>query len=336
MILNSIYSYSAYATFLGAIVAIVFYLLRSAETKEKIHLFPYSVRKLFIEELKEVSEVTYDLFERRLMKNKNADGVAIALTGSVFLALIILGAVLIPSDLRIVLYYYTVNYYSIQYLIIDTIVLVYLLFFPIKSILRIDKLLLMRFLHILKETVGRSEGLEFDEGKNEWRLIRLYHYIKYFGFVSALSIVGFFIQLILVESTPYFYYQTNLAIALIPFVSFVILVILTFIFERLRLSLLYDVESNFVMGPGGLPGTHKRILLKTSDRGLFSGKPKICYFEGIGKKLKVLYKWQNEMFVSYVKWKDIVAFGFPDVKLLESIEKSFREKENFSDSPSNK
>ena len=75
---------SIIVSILAAIVAILLNTLRSAETKEKIHLFPYSVRKLFIEELKQVSDVTYDLFERRLLKNKNTDDVVIALTGIVW------------------------------------------------------------------------------------------------------------------------------------------------------------------------------------------------------------------------------------------------------------
>lgn len=116
-----------------------------------------------------------------------------------------------------------------------------------------------------------------------------------------------------------------------PFTVFII-----FIFGRLRLSMVYRVESDFLMRLALLPGTHRRILLKTSDRGLFSDKPQICSFEGIGKKLKVLYEWQDEIFVSYVKWRDVITFGFHDAKLLETAEKLLREKENLPDSQSNR
>ena len=336
-IIYSIYPYFVLVSTLAAMVAILLNALRSAETKEKIHLLPYSVRKLFIEELKQASNVAYDLFERRLLKNKGRDDVVIALTGVVWFALIISVVAFIPSDLRIVLYHLTFNYYVVQYLIIDYVVLLFVLIVPFIFLLRIYRLMkLTRLQHIPREIDGRSGGLEFDRNKNERRQIRLYHYIKNFGIVSALSIVGLFIQLLFVGGTPYFYYQTNLAIALIPFVLFAILVFIIFIFGRLRLSMVYRVESDFLMRLALLPGTHRRILLKTSDRGLFSDKPQICSFEGIGKKLKVLYEWQDEIFVSYVKWRDVITFGFHDAKLLETTEKLLREKENLPDSQSNR
>ena len=333
---NSIYPYFVAVSIFGTIVAILLNSLRSAETKEKIHVFPYGVRKLFIAELKRASDVTYDLFESRLIKNKNTDGAVIALNGFVFFALIISGVVFIPSDFRIVLYHSTFNYYVFQYLIIGGFVLVYLLLVPFRPLLKFYDLMIKRSQHILKEMEGKSKGLEFDEGKNERRQIRLYHYIKYFGFVSALSIFGFFIQLIFVESTPYFYYQTNFAITLIPFVLFAVLIFIVISFSRLRLSMLYQVESDFLMHIAHLPATHRRILLKTSDRGMFSDKPQICSLEGIGKVLEVLYEWNNQLFVSYVKWRDVISFGLPDVKWIEATKKFFREKENFSDSPSDK
>ena len=336
MNINSIYAYFLFVSILGVIVAILLNALRSAETKEKIHLFPYSVRKLFIEDLKQASNITYDLFERRLLKNKDRDGVVIALTGIVWFALIITGVVLIPSDLRIVLYHSTFNYYFFEYIIIDFIVLVFLLFVPLIFLLRIGRLMLTRLKHFREEIEGKTGDSKFDENKNERRQMRLYHYIKSFWIVSALSIFGLFIQLLFVGDTPYFYYQTNFAIALIPFVLFAILVFIIIIFGRLRLSMLYDVESDFLMRLALLPATNRMILLKTSDRGLFSDKPQICSFEGIGKKLKVLYEWQDEIFVSYVKWRDVVTFGFNDVKLFETTEKLLREKENLSDSQSNR
>ncbi len=167
--------------------------------------------------------------------------------------------------------------------------------------------------------------------KNERKLIRLYHYIKYFSFVSIFTIIGLFVQTIEVESTSYFYYQTNLAITLIPFIIFAILVSIIFFFGRIRLSELYYQESIFLKGLVHLPASHRRLLLKTSNGGLFSDRPQICYLEEIGSKLKINYKWKGELFVSYVKWKNVAAFGLPNVKQKEAFQKVLNEERIDSD-----
>jgi hypothetical protein len=332
MSVDSIYTYFLIVSILAAIVAILLNTLSSVEKKEKIHLFPYSVRKLFIEELKQVSDVTYDLFERRLLKNKNTDDVVIALTGIVWMALIILGAISVPSDLKIVVYYFTFNYYFFEYVIIGFIVLSFLLLVPLELEYKIYGLSSTRRKHFREAIEGKTSGSKFDENKNERRQIRLYHYIKDFSFVSALTIIGLFIQLLIVGSTPYFYYPTNLAIALIPFIIFAIFLFIILMIGRFRLSELYDLESTFLMQLALFPSTNKKLLLKTSDMELFSDKPQICDVEGIGKKLKVHYKWDDDMFISYVKWKHVIAFGFPGVKLPDAVQKRAIEEKNNSDS----
>ncbi len=160
MNINFIYPYFLIVSILAAISAIILNSLRSAETTEKSHFFPYSVRKLFIEDLKKSSNVAYDLFERRLSKNKKTDGAVIALIGIVLLALIILGAILVPYrsfNLRIFAYNSTFNYYFFEYVIIDYIVIFFLLMIPLKFEIKIDNLMLTRLEGLTKKRREKQE-----------------------------------------------------------------------------------------------------------------------------------------------------------------------------------
>ena len=311
MSINSLYAYFLYVSIVAAFVEILFNFLRSVEAKGEIHLFPYGERKLFIEELKGSSDVAYDLFKIRLEENKRKDFIVVALLGIIPLVLITLGSELMPFDITIIgargLIF---NYYIFEYVVLNYLILFFILYVPFKF--------LSKIWHINEELDEGKEHSKIDEDKIERRQIRLYHYIKYFRSVSGLSIIGFFVQLIFVVNTPYFYFQTNLTIALVPFVLFFIFVFLVTVFGRLRLRLMYEAEDIFLSRLVSLPEAHRRILLKTSKKGLFPNRPQICSFEEIATKLKVRYEWEGETFKSYVKWKDVISFGFLDVESLEN------------------
>lgn len=330
MNINLLYSYFLIISIFAALAAIFYNSLKAAETKSNFHVFPYGMRKLFIDELKQTYGLANDLFERRLLKNKTKDAIVIFLLGIFLFILIISEALLVPFDLNIVFYGYF-NYYYFAYLSVF-LVLYFLVYFPLKFSLKIVSLEFARISQFIKGKVEKTKDSQFDENKYERIKIRFYHYIKYFGFVSAFAIFGLFIQSAIIESTPYFYYQTNLVIAFLPLILFAIFALIIFLFGRIRLAEMYDLESLFLIGIELLSETHKAILLKTSDNGMFSGIPRICYIEGIGSKLKISYKWQNEKFISFIKWKHVSAFGLQDVKLKEDIEKMLKYKETGSDS----
>lgn len=323
MNLNSLY---IYILIFLAVPTASYYILKALEAKRNIHILPYTMRKLFIGELKDASNIAYDLFSKKLLKNDTRDDVAIFLIGNILFVLIILDTTLVPHGSLF-------NYYFFIYFS-DFLVLAFLLLTLLIWTARIFGLRRVRRQLLPMKMEGNIKNLLFDENKNERKMIRLYHYIENFRFISALAIFGLFIQSIFVQSTPFFYFQTNLAIALLPLGAFGILVLIIFLIGRIRITELNDVENYFLMELVSLPETHKTLLLKTSENGMFPDTPQICYLEEIGSKLKISYEWKNAWFVSYVKWKNVAAFGFKDVKLNNTTEKTLREKKNDSDSKS--
>lgn len=321
-ILNSLYTY---VVIISVLSMIIYYALKTVEAKRNIRIFPYSVRKQFIEELKGASDVAYELFERRLLKNGFMDGLVSCSIGIILSVSIILEGALVPFNLRIVLWHGTLNYYFFAYFS-DLFVFTLLLFLPLIMDIKIITLGILRLKELQRKMNEETEISQLDETMNERKQIRLYHYIKNFVFVSVIVAIGLFIQSIIIEGTPYFYYQKNLLIDFLPLEAFVIFVLIIILMGRIRIAEMYEIESKFLMWLAFLPGTHKTLLLKTSKNGIFAGNPKICYLEGIGKKLKITYEWKKELFVSYVKWKDVVAFGLPYVKLNEIFERVLEEK----------
>ena len=328
MKLNSLYT--DLAIFL-AFILIHYYSLKILEAKRNIHIFPYSMRKLFIEEHKDASSFAHDLFERKLLERDKRDQVTIILIIITLPVLIILEAKLVPFDLNIVVPYSTFNYYFFTYFT-GIGVSAFLLFAPLIWGVEIHKLGISRTWR--KHIHGKAKNSQFNENKDKRRMIRLYHYIKYFGFVSPSAIVGLFIQSLVVEETPYFYYQTNIVIAFLPSAVFVILALIISLGGKLRIWMMYELENYFLMKGwiASLPETDRTLLLKTLDSGMFSDRPQICYLEEIGSKLKISYKWEKELFVSYVKWKSVAAFGFPNVKPKEVFKKVLKEEGTDTDS----
>lgn len=315
---NSFYSDIAIFSIL---ITISYYSLKILEAKQNIHIFPYSMRKLFIDELKDASSFAHDLFEIKLPEKHKRDQVTIILIMIILPAFIILEAKLIPFDLNIMVPYGTLNYYFFTYFT-DFGVLAFLFLTPSVWYQEICK-----FGNLRERIQGKAKNSQFNENKDERKMIRFYHYIKYFGFVSPSAIVGLFIQSLVVDETPYFYYQTNMAIAFLPSALFAILVLVISLEGRLRIWMVYESENNFLMNGwiAFLPETDKTLLLKTLDSGMFSDRPQICHLEEIGSKLKISYRWEKELFVSYVKWKNVAAFGFPNVKPKEAFKKVLKE-----------
>lgn len=328
MNLNSFYTY---LVILSLLSTALYYVLKAVETKRNLSIFHFTARKRFIKELKEASDVAYDLFERRLLKNGVRDAVATFFIGIILFVSIILEAVLVPFNLRIAFENDTLNYYFFAYFI-DLLILIILLFLPLIIVLKIQDLNLLRMKESLRNIKEEQLDSKFDKNMNERRQIQFYHYIKNFGYISGPATLGFFIQSIIIGITPYFYYQTNIIIALLPFIVFLFLVVVIILMDRVRIADLYDRESEFLMLLANLPGTHKTLLLKTSSKGIFAGNPKICYIKDIGRKLKVSYEWKKELFVSYINWKDVSDFGLPDVKLFETVEKIIKEEATTIDS----
>ncbi len=318
--LNSIY---IFLTIVSVVLGTVYSGLKAMEVKKNIRILPYSGRKRFIEELKNASKVAQDLFEERLLKKGTRYGFVTFIVGIILFVLIILEAVMVPFNLRIVVYFGTLNYYFFAYFT-DVMILFLLLYLPLILDLKIINLHNVRFIDL--DMYGETYLSKFDEIVHERNKIKLYHYIKNFWIVSASVAFGFFFQSIIIENIPYFYYQTNLVIAFFPLAVFVIFISIILLFGRIRISLIYDTESRFFMWLAFLTGTSKTLLLKTSKNGIFSGTPKICYVEGIGGNLKISYEWNKEKFVSYVEWKDVDAFGLPDLKQTEDFEKGLAER----------
>ena len=309
------------------ITASFYYIFKAVEAKGKIHVFSYSMRKLFMDELEEALDRVYDIFKKRLSKNSKKDATIIVLIGIIIFVLIILGVILIPVDLNIIIQKNIINYYTVNYICIYLPLLFFLVFVPIKWSDKIYKLGIQRVNQYTKTINKEAQDSMFDESDNERRMIRFYHFIKYFGSVSQLAIFALLIQSIAIIDTPYFYYQTNLAIALLPLLPFALLSLAVFIIGRLRIGILYDAEDVLFRVLVYLPGTHRIFLLKTSGNGIFPDSPQICQLDGIGAKLKIIYKHEGKMFFSYIKWKDVVAFSFHDVKFEEAFQKFLKERQ---------
>lgn len=328
MDLNSIY---IYLVIISLLFTALYYVLKILETKRNVSIFTYSNRKRFVNELKEASDVAYNLFERRLLKNGVKDAITIFFIAIAIFVSLILEAAFVPFNLKIVFLNTALNYYFFTYTS-DLLILIMLLFLPLIMDLKLHSLSLLRMKELLNNIKGEPVDTNFDKNMNERRQIKFYHYIKNFGYISGLATLGLFIQSIKIAITLYFYYQANLIIELLPLIAFMIFAVIVIFLERVRIAYMYDTESKFLIRLTSLPETHKTLLLKTSSKGLFADKPYICYIVEIGRKLKVSYEWKNELFVSYIKWKDVSDFGLPDVKLVETLEKIVKERGDIDDS----
>ncbi len=308
MDLNSL---STYLLLVSPISGAIYYFLKAVETKRNISIFPYFWRKQFIEQLKDASDVTYDLFERRLVKNGIKEFMVTYLIGMFLLFLIRSEATCVPFTFKVVFYLFTINYYSISY-ITDLLILFLLIFLPF----------------IMKIKISNLDTLRISESRrniNDQRQIKLYRYIKNFWFVSLSAAFGLSFQALMIETTPYYSYQTNPFIAFLPLEIFVIFVMFILLFDRIRIAWMYDTESNFLMGMVKLPEIQKTLLLKTNKNGIFSEKPEICNIVSIGRRLKIIYEWESRQFVSQIKWKDVSAFGLHNVKLSQGFEQKPKE-----------
>ena len=319
--------YIIFSIFL-VITASSYYIFKTLEAKGEIHVFSYSMRKLFMNELEEASDRVYDLFKIRLSKNSKKDAAITVLIGTIIFVLIILSVILVPVDLNIVIQKNIINYYAVNYIFIDLPLLGFLVLVPLIYIDKIYNLAIQRGIHQHTKKINKEvQDSMFDESDNERGMIRFYHFIKYFGSVSLLLIFALFIQSIAIIDTPYFYYQTNLAIAFLPMLLFALFSLAVFLIGRLRIGILYEAEDILFAWLVFLPETHRIFLLKTSGNGIFPDRPQICHLDGIGAKLKIIYKHGGKLFFSYVRWKDVVAFGFHDVKLEKAFQKLLKEEQ---------
>ena len=324
-----LYPYSLFFTIMAASVTILYYGLKFAETKNKVHISSYSMRKLFIDEFKRVSNETNDIFENRLTKNRKKDFFVTILIGLAIFAFILSVDLFEPVNLGS---YGSTNYYFIVYWT-DLFPVFSLLYIPLKLdsiLIRLEERSAEHFINIRE---GKVEDTPFDEDNSERRQIRLYHYIKYFRYVSEITTFGLIIQILIIVSTPYFYYNTNIFIGSFPFIILGYIVIVIILMGRIRINLTYDFESNFFKIMAPLPFTNKSLLLKTADNELFSGEPKLCYLEGLGSKLIISYEWENKWFVSYVRWKNVSSFGLYFPILNENLKRE--QKHNATESDSN-
>ena len=85
------------------ITASFYYIFKALEAKGKIHVFSYSMRKLFMDELEGASDRVYDLFKIRPSKNSKKDAAITLLIGISIFVIIILPTILVPVNLNIVI-----------------------------------------------------------------------------------------------------------------------------------------------------------------------------------------------------------------------------------------
>jgi hypothetical protein len=287
------------------LITLIYYILSIVEKKGSIHLFPFSMRKQFLQELIVYSEIAKCILGTVLKKNEKRDEALIFIVGAFVFAMIILETKYVPLNLYLhpTLFGIVqhVNFFSIV-LLTDIYLIVSSLFLPLLFYIR-------SFNYSIEANSEKQMNKTVRFNLLVGKAIKFYHFGKGSRWYSLFIIIGFFAQSFAIEFTPYFANVTNIFVSLLPFYYFILIAIITIYLGRLRIALLYALESELLLHVFDLPAEDRVICLKTRNNSIFSDNLMPCVIESIGPKLEISYEISGTRFQSDVNWKDIAGFG---------------------------